>query len=60
MGARAFQRRIFDKKHLQFESFLGLHDPLDDPFGQGLLPSNLSMALMFLVSALHLSCKFLT
>ena len=26
---------FLDKKRLQFEPFLSLNDPLDDPFGQG-------------------------
>ena len=32
------RKNLFSKKRLQFESFLGLHDPLDDPFGQGFTP----------------------
>ena len=29
------KKTLFGKKHLQFESFLGLHDPLEDPFSHG-------------------------
>ena len=32
------KKNLFGKKRLQFESFLGLHDPLDDPFGEGFTP----------------------
>ena len=58
-GGGGKKNTLGGSRFLQFQPFLGLHDPLTILSARDLLPGNLSMALIILASAFHLSGRVL-